>query len=797
MNGFIPTAAWCWPGEEPSAEPALGSARTRATVTEQELRAILARFTDILGPLRHEPAIVRPLSLHGGRLIACELLAIPTAPDWPRWLADIEHVQTTSPEVCRALRTTARSFTVMGEDCMDALAGVSAVDAAGPGGFPTTDWCERPRLDAEAFMPIVRLAFRTWWCWDRDHDRMALVSTDDPKHALGDTFQVLNPALSVVGPLPVRRDHPPHTPLSHAGAAGTGWGCGVHVSRLPQALVAVRSGAAALFSPLNSKIGDHGEAIAERFIHAPQRAFDADPERQLGSLAAVFFEGDRLRVRWAGAHQLYRLRSGALAQLTQPHTLAQEWTAAGRDLATCPMPDALTKCLGAAPDEANFDLLPSDRLLLITRSAAELFDDAALVRLLAGDARRSAAHVEHALQRAKKTDACLFFGGDACFEHRHPGWYLTPNVELGDPGPSLYPVRTSEEPFDAFTQPQRWSILRAAPVAPADPWPQPEHWHQSLREALERYAHQTGYTPERDDVLHAYTAEGRLIALRFDGGWQATRPLRHRTAERVASGRLRFAEDRPTPRLEASIKQAETTPTRATEVEALAREEGFDSLAFWLNQERRRVEGGSGVGLERARELVSLLVRRRLRALIYSDHPVAHAVDVRALARAPRDFHQCRVRYRSWVQTAFEACSSAGAWWRPVGGHANGEDSAQLAEVDATWQANAIGLAGYGHFGMSQALAVGTHAPYVAPPSPRRIRPEQLRYVRIGVPVRVKLTIERTTLGWCWPDGQRRYEVQFASGDQVANTLGDGVVELDAVVMRVEVLVVLEVKAVS
>ena len=96
-------------------------------------------------------------------------------------------------------------------------------------------------------------------------------------------------------------------------------------------------------------------------------------------------------VAWVGDSRCYRLRDGALEQLTQDHSLMSEWVSIGviTSLAakTHPRRHELTRALGQSPDVAidllAIDLRPGDRLLLCSDGLHGYVDERAVKLALA------------------------------------------------------------------------------------------------------------------------------------------------------------------------------------------------------------------------------------------------------------------------------------------------------------------------------------------------------------------------------------------------------------------------------
>jgi hypothetical protein len=815
VTDFVPTAAWAWEphlasGEGAPARPSVdveaASIERARGLTAEVLRRYLDRFPEIVGPLRHRPDVFRPLSLRGGRLVACELLGIPEdVPEWRRWLADLEHVQTSSPDVCRALAASVPSFTVNREECVAALRDSAAhvTVAAGPAYSPDAPWCAAPFVDRLAFVPVVSVAQRTWWCWDVDEERPALIAhAEDPDYFLGYGDRVLRPELDVLGPLPHRRAHPPSSLLAHAAAAGDGWACAIHATGRIEPLVVTRPPRQiAIARTVDKRLEHQMDELAWRFVHDPETVFDSDMGSSLvASLATVeLLDPSRLRLRWAGAHRLFRLRDGALASLTEPHTMERELRARGLPPDSFPvgMGRMLTRSVGSEPEVIELSMRAGDRFLLCTDETEELFDRDAMRRLLLGDARQSAMEVMHALARAQRNEAALFFTPEASFLHAHSGWLTELDVELEaldrvsweEPLPNA----SSHEAQNLYDRPQRFAIHRIArEMETPNPW-RSRMWEHGLRAALERFCADR-FEPRLHDLFRTWTAGGSVVSMQFDGARWVSVTSSYRPQEgRVTGGLLRFPEDRPTPALEACFARGEHDGMEAEALEGVATREGFVALALWLKLEREHVEGAAGVGLREARDRVSLRVRRRLRQLVFSRRPVVHEVDVPALLKAPTFYDQCRVRYRSHVFELFEGMRTAGAWWEPSdGGSAALDDRSYVADVEVTWRSD--GFSGYGHMGMSRALATGTATPYVPPSAPRRVTAEDIRLdrLRAGVPVRAVLELDVDGYHWRWRGRDVDPPPDHGGLDPGARCR----VEVDAIVMRLERLTILEVREV-
>jgi type VI secretion system protein ImpM len=119
-----------------------------------------------------------------------------------------------------------------------------------------------------------------------------------------------------------------------------------------------------------------------------QPGFDAG-----STVVALCIRGGTGAVLWAGDSRLYRLRDGALLQLTRDHSLANESTAA--DPADS---HVITRAVGGADyleiEERRFDVLPADRFLLCTDGLYEPLQPTELaVGLRRGDCAVAAEHL--------------------------------------------------------------------------------------------------------------------------------------------------------------------------------------------------------------------------------------------------------------------------------------------------------------------------------------------------------------------------------------------------------------------
>jgi serine/threonine protein phosphatase PrpC len=85
------------------------------------------------------------------------------------------------------------------------------------------------------------------------------------------------------------------------------------------------------------------------------------PDRSGSTVVALLVRGNRSAILWAGDSRVYRLRGGALEQLTRDHSLAEMEPAAA-------VSSVITRAVGVEPDvqlDIHRDtILPDDRFLL-------------------------------------------------------------------------------------------------------------------------------------------------------------------------------------------------------------------------------------------------------------------------------------------------------------------------------------------------------------------------------------------------------------------------------------------------
>jgi serine/threonine protein phosphatase PrpC len=110
---------------------------------------------------------------------------------------------------------------------------------------------------------------------------------------------------------------------------------------------------------------------------------------QMGSTVAVLrFSDDRAVIGHVGDSRVYRLRAGALAQLTVDHSLVSQMIAAGMSPdASFPWRHVITRALGmpaAEPDVQTAAVLPGDVYLLCSDGLYEPLSEQTIAALLEG-----------------------------------------------------------------------------------------------------------------------------------------------------------------------------------------------------------------------------------------------------------------------------------------------------------------------------------------------------------------------------------------------------------------------------
>ena len=130
------------------------------------------------------------------------------------------------------------------------------------------------------------------------------------------------------------------------------------------------------------------------------------------TLVSVLFEGSAVWVAHVGDSRCYRLRNGALEQLTRDHSLIEEQIQAGmitrKESMTSPVRNIITRAVGSASivhaDIAAHALEPGDVFLLATDGLTRELDDEAIALELRSSwtAQGNAASMQAGLERTCK-----------------------------------------------------------------------------------------------------------------------------------------------------------------------------------------------------------------------------------------------------------------------------------------------------------------------------------------------------------------------------------------------------------
>ena len=151
-------------------------------------------------------------------------------------------------------------------------------------------------------------------------------------------------------------------------------------------------------APLQSAVRRaHEEIVAHAKAH-PECA-------GMGTTLSVLWRGGRfLYIAHVGDSRVYRLREGALSQITQDHSLVEELVRAGlitqEEARVHPRRNIITRALGTEgdnePDLLAADVRPGDVWLLCTDGLNSMIDDALIERaLLTLSPRRAADELIH------------------------------------------------------------------------------------------------------------------------------------------------------------------------------------------------------------------------------------------------------------------------------------------------------------------------------------------------------------------------------------------------------------------
>jgi serine/threonine-protein phosphatase Stp1 len=137
------------------------------------------------------------------------------------------------------------------------------------------------------------------------------------------------------------------------------------------------------------------------------------PDTVIGStVVALLMHGGFFACLWAGDSRLYRLRDGALQQMTRDHSQVQEMVDAGLLAPEAaehhPYANVITRAVGTAPelelDKVTDRLIPGDLFLLCTDGLSKMVGDDAITAILRGTPASGAAEtlINAALARGGK-----------------------------------------------------------------------------------------------------------------------------------------------------------------------------------------------------------------------------------------------------------------------------------------------------------------------------------------------------------------------------------------------------------
>jgi serine/threonine protein phosphatase Stp1 len=116
-----------------------------------------------------------------------------------------------------------------------------------------------------------------------------------------------------------------------------------------------------------------------------------DAQRTIGStVVGLAISGERFRCFWAGDSRAYRVRDGAITQLSRDHSLVQDLVSAGmlgpEEAVDHPNANIITRAVGVAEelkiDNASGDARPGDQFLLATDGLTRMVDDRELAAVL-------------------------------------------------------------------------------------------------------------------------------------------------------------------------------------------------------------------------------------------------------------------------------------------------------------------------------------------------------------------------------------------------------------------------------
>ena len=188
------------------------------------------------------------------------------------------------------------------------------------------------------------------------------------------------------------------------------------------------------------------------------------------TITALLLQGEHATIAHVGDSRAYRLRDGALEQLTEDHTLVHQLVEEGRITADQagrhPQRSILTRAVGVEPsvdvDASTIELQPGDRLMLCTDGLTGMLSDDAIREVLAGeeDPQHASDRLVEAANAAGGDDNITVVVIDVLDASPAPEAAKPADVETTAPPPVSTPTEVR--------QPRRWrraAIVTATIVA--------------------------------------------------------------------------------------------------------------------------------------------------------------------------------------------------------------------------------------------------------------------------------------------------------------------------------------------
>lgn len=159
---------------------------------------------------------------------------------------------------------------------------------------------------------------------------------------------------------------------------------------------------------LESRLEQAARALqAVNFHLSCERTLTA-PQQMMGSTAMVLLtQAGRANCLWVGDSRCYLLRRGVLYQISEDHSLVQQWVNAKRitpeEAEQHPKSNVITRAIGASPDlllaSAEFELYTDDMLLLCSDGLYREVSSDVLIKSLSSLAPEKAVKtlMQHAL----------------------------------------------------------------------------------------------------------------------------------------------------------------------------------------------------------------------------------------------------------------------------------------------------------------------------------------------------------------------------------------------------------------